>query len=126
MICREFNVNEEWLRTGDGDMFLSGPRDELDEMVTRYGLPKEFRALAEKFLSLKPDARQVVLDYMQDVAAALTAESAADRSAEDQRAIWEAEARAEVDREVERYRQQLLSEKLRESQALSAKESDVG
>lgn len=28
LICREFNVNEEWLRTGNGDMFVEQTRDE--------------------------------------------------------------------------------------------------
>lgn len=27
-ICREFNVNENWLRTGEGDMFVERTRDE--------------------------------------------------------------------------------------------------
>lgn len=28
-ICREYNVNETWLRTGEGEMFLESDRDEL-------------------------------------------------------------------------------------------------
>lgn len=32
-ICREFNVSEKWLRTGDGDMFVKMSRD---EELTRF------------------------------------------------------------------------------------------
>ena len=28
-ICREFDVNEEWLRTGNGEMFKSRTRSEI-------------------------------------------------------------------------------------------------
>ncbi len=28
LICREFNVNEQWLRDGTGDMFINLTRDE--------------------------------------------------------------------------------------------------
>lgn len=34
-ICREFNVNEEWLRTGKGEMFLQRSRDE--ELAAFFG-----------------------------------------------------------------------------------------
>lgn len=33
LICREFNVNEEWLRTGKGDMFNATGDDELAYLV---------------------------------------------------------------------------------------------
>lgn len=35
LICREFNVNEEWLRTGSGEMFKELDREqEIAEMVS--------------------------------------------------------------------------------------------
>lgn len=29
LICREFNVNEDWLRTGEGDPFIKRTRNQL-------------------------------------------------------------------------------------------------
>lgn len=44
-ICREFNVNEDWLRTGNGDMFNPISEDEeLDLYVGRIsGSADEFK-----------------------------------------------------------------------------------
>lgn len=34
LICREFNINEKWLRTGEGDMFIELSRsDEIAQFV---------------------------------------------------------------------------------------------
>lgn len=35
LICREFNVNEDWLRTGHGEMFLRRSRNE--ELAAFFG-----------------------------------------------------------------------------------------
>ena len=35
LICKTFNVNEEWLRTGEGDMFLQRSREE--ELAAFFG-----------------------------------------------------------------------------------------
>lgn len=108
-ICREFRVSEDWLRTGSGEMFLPPPRDALDELIEQRGLPREFRALTDKFLELKPDQQEAVIAYMRSVAAAFMAEATA--APVDQRAIWEAEARAEA----ERVYQEVLQEKRAEA-----------
>lgn len=34
-ICREFSVNEHWLRTGEGEPYIKGSDDELAELVGR-------------------------------------------------------------------------------------------
>lgn len=90
-------------------MFLPPPRDALDALVEQYNLPGVFRSLIDKFLDLKPDQREAVIDYVQSVAADLMANTAAEPV--DQHAVWEAEARAEAE---EVYRQ-VLEEKRAEA-----------
>lgn len=72
-ICREFSVSEEWLRTGEGEMFVPKEEDALDELVKQYGLSDGDHMLIEKFLKLKSVERQAVITYMQDVVSALNA-----------------------------------------------------
>ena len=38
LICREFNICEDWLLSGTGEMFLSGEESALDILARRYHL----------------------------------------------------------------------------------------
>ena len=71
LICREFNVNEEWLRTGEGEMFKPKPSDILDQLAYKYKLFNFDYVMIEKFLAMPPDLRRAIYDHFHDVDAAL-------------------------------------------------------
>ena len=123
-ICREFHVNEEWLRTGAGEMFQPAPRDALDELIEQYRLPREYRSLTEKYLELTPAQQEAVVLYMRKVAAALM-EDEQDKEKPvppgySSRAELEAEARAEA----EDYYQEILLEKMQEAGLSASNDTD--
>ena len=74
LICREFNVNEEWLRNGEGEMFKPKSYDILDQLADKYNLSTTDRAVIDKFLSMDPKARKEMLDYFYNFVAILTHE----------------------------------------------------
>lgn len=63
-ICREFNVNENWLRKGDGDMFDSKPVSELNNILKKYELSKDDYAFIERFVDLPKDQRNAVTNFL--------------------------------------------------------------
>ena len=75
LICREFNVNEEWLRTGEGEMFKPKSRnEELFEFVTNaIGEPTGIQA---KLLSIMARLTDEQWKVLNDIANEMAKEAA--------------------------------------------------
>lgn len=70
-ICREFGVNETWLRTGEGEMMDPQADNALENLAREKGLSQAEVILIEKFLNLKPEVRRALVDYAVSVSEAL-------------------------------------------------------
>lgn len=67
LISREFGVNLEWLRTGDGEMFNAAPSSVLDALAREYDLRQKDYVLIEKLVKMSPAERDGIFRFMQDV-----------------------------------------------------------
>ena len=70
LICREFNVSERWLRTGDGEPFIKKSRsEEIFEYVERIrGVNDNFKAqFAAALTALEEEDWKIILDVVNDI-----------------------------------------------------------
>lgn len=64
-ICREYGVNENWLRTGEGEMFRSIDELSLDEMAdAAHADPLEIQ-IVKAYFSIDPEIRKQALAQFQ-------------------------------------------------------------
>lgn len=70
LICREFNVNETWLRTGDGDMFEPISEKELREkLLNEHSNPNQDpvrAAFIKAIVDLTDSELDTVLKFMEN------------------------------------------------------------
>ncbi len=66
-ICREFHVNEEWLRYGRKPMRANTPSAVAQAISSEYQLCPEASAMVEKFVALDTSLQKAIFDYMCSV-----------------------------------------------------------
>ncbi|MEY8388579.1 helix-turn-helix transcriptional regulator [Oscillospiraceae bacterium 38-13] len=123
-ICREFNISETWLRTGEGEMFASVPEATADRLAKEYGLDDLGRQIMSAYLKLDEGDRLAVGHLIQNIIGERAAP--ADTRSREEKPVteWTEE---EINAEAEEYRQSLLEEKRRAgSGSASASPSSSG
>ena len=63
-ICREFNVNEEWLRNGKGDMFLDFSEDEFTKAAAMLSNDAFVRSLIIEYWKLDDDSKNLFRNFI--------------------------------------------------------------
>ncbi len=63
-ICREFNVQEEWLRSGSGKMFIDFTEDEFSKAAAALSNDMFVRSLIVEYWKLDEDNKQLFRNFI--------------------------------------------------------------
>lgn len=66
-ICREYNVNYDWLMDEDGEMLSDLPQTVLDELCLQYELDDLDRFIVELYVGLPKDVRDGIKARANDL-----------------------------------------------------------
>jgi len=97
LICNCFSINETWLRTGEGDMFIQSDYFSLDEYAVKKGLTNLELKIIRGYMELDVDTRKRIISIFK---------SAFSEDIKEER---------EIDTECENYRRELEAELLSDS-----------
>lgn len=107
-IVNTYNVSEDWLRYGTGQMFIESKESHLSELAKQYALDDMEVKIVEAFLELSPDKRAAIKEYVS-----VLAKSFVEKTEEE--IIQE-----KIDKEVEAYRRELeIEARVKEKSYLS-------
>lgn len=65
-ICREFNVNEDWLRYGTGSMFVETDTFSLDEFAKSHNATELELEILKSYFELDIKTRQAILSLFKN------------------------------------------------------------
>lgn len=67
-ICLAFNVNENWLRTGEGKMIIEKEDNFLEQLTKKYNLSPAEAQIADYCLNLSSEERAGILKHILNIA----------------------------------------------------------
>lgn len=66
-ICREFNISEDWLRYGNGEIFVPKSTSLLDELTFEYNLNSVEKSIIDNFINSNDKERNIFLKYLKNL-----------------------------------------------------------
>ena len=114
LLCTKFNIDEHWLRTGEGEMYKNDLDAQVESFAQKYILTPDEREIMRYFFQLAPKERTAMIEHVLGVADAIRI--ARDAAAENQHAATENRRTApltdeEIESELANYRAELLAER---------------
>ncbi len=64
LICEKFNINANWLKFGEGEIFKESEDDELLKLSNQYNLDTKTQTILKNFLNMNDDDRNMLIDFM--------------------------------------------------------------
>lgn len=64
LICENFNVNEHWLRTGEGEMFVKTDDALLTQLSNQYKLNEVEHKILQAYLRLDETSRSKLVEFV--------------------------------------------------------------
>ena len=64
LLCAKSNISEEWLRTGEGEMYKDEEETLFANFARQYGLTEKEQQAARYLLSLSSEERQQISHYL--------------------------------------------------------------
>lgn len=68
LICKEFNVNENWLRNGIGSMFIEPSEFSIDKYAEQKNLTMKEKKILQGFMDLEPNVRNAIYAIFENAA----------------------------------------------------------
>ena len=121
LLCTKFNIDEHWLRTGEGEMYKNDLDAQVEAFAQKYVLTEEDREIMRYFFRLAPNDRKAMIEHVLSIADAIRS-ARADAAEKQQQAAPPAEKRVSDAERAELHR--LLDEEIdAEEKARSASTS---
>lgn len=119
VICATFDVNEEWLRFGRGEMFVKNDSTLVAQLAKQYNLDSFSRRFIETYVKLPKPQREAIKKFACTVAAGEKADVEIGAELSPVPNENHGLSESEIDAEVEDYRQELEEEKSTQTSSVS-------